>query len=382
MQASQYFSLIVPVCAALLGAALVACWGTLRKHKYLLWLAAAYVLPAIAIAAQTMMSNQELAQTCVLLGALYLLGSWALAQGMALRYGGSAHPRLALLISLVALAGLYYFSQVTDQLHMRMLILNVAMNLLLLLGVAAVYRSRRSNDWLERVLRGSYLCFVGYSLARLAVVAVLMRPDPSQSLVQSPLWLLMLAVNLLLSLWFVGVLLAVTVREVLHRLQKERDLDPLTQVLNRRALFERAPARLERLRTGCWALLMCDVDYFKQINDSLGHAVGDEVLVTVANVLTRNVRHTDLVVRLGGEEFLILLHCESLQSACAVANRMREQLMQETHPRMGVRLTASFGVAEVAGAEQLHAAMDQADSLLYEAKRAGRNRVVAAMACA
>lgn len=156
----------------------------------------------------------------------------------------------------------------------------------------------------------------------------------------------------------------------------------MTQVLNRRALFERAPARLERLRTGCWALLMCDVDYFKQINDSLGHAVGDEVLVTVANVLTRNVRHTDLVVRLGGEEFLILLHCESLQSACAAANRMREQLMQETHPRMGVRLTASFGVAEVAGAEQLHAAMDQADSLLYEAKRAGRNRVVAAMACA
>src|SRR5690606_6266727 len=142
----------------------------------------------------------------VVLGCFYLFGLWAIAQGMAQRSGGSAYPKIALLISLVALAGLYYFSQVVDDLHVRMLILNIAMALLVLLGVAAVYRGQKSADLFERILRGSYLCFVVYSLIRPLVIAVAIEQGPSVELTQSPMWLLMLAANLLLSLWFIGVL--------------------------------------------------------------------------------------------------------------------------------------------------------------------------------
>ena len=109
LQASQYFSLIVPVCGVLLGLALVACWTVLRQQRYLLWLAAAYILPAVPLAAQTLMSNEQLARTPVLLGAFYLSGLWAMAQGMALKYGGVAHPRLAAAVGVLALGLLYYF---------------------------------------------------------------------------------------------------------------------------------------------------------------------------------------------------------------------------------------------------------------------------------
>jgi len=246
LQASLYFSLIVPVCGVLLGLALVACWTVLRQHRYLLWLAAAYILPAVPLAAQTLMSNEHLARTAVLLGAFYLSGLWAMAQGMALKYGGAAHPRLAAVVGVLALGLLYYFSQVTDQLRIRILVLNLAMVLLLLLGVMAVCRQRRPVHGLERLLRASYLVFVAYSVLRPAIVAVFLWEGPLPELSSSPLWLLMLAVNLLLSLWFIAVLLAVSVREMFVILKHERDRDALTQLLNRRAFFEQAPSRMRQ----------------------------------------------------------------------------------------------------------------------------------------
>ncbi|HVR50004.1 MAG TPA: GGDEF domain-containing protein [Pseudorhodoferax sp.] len=376
MQGNPYFSLIVPVCGILLGAALLGCWAALQRRRYFLWLAAAYILPALPLAAQSMMTNQQLAATSTVLGAFYLAGLWALAQGMAEKYGGTAHPRMALAIGLATLALLYHFSQVTDQLRVRMLVLNVAMLLLLLLGMAAVLRSGRPADRLERVLRGSYLVFVAYCLARPVIIFAFVWAEPLPELTRSPWWLLMLATNLLLSLWFIGVLLTVSVREMLFVVQNERDRDPLTQLLNRRAFFELAPARIRRSGLGAWALLVCDVDHFKQINDTLGHAAGDAVLQAVARVLERNVRQDDLVVRFGGEEFIVLLQCTDLAAASAVANRMREQLAQMPHPALGRPLTACFGVAPVEGAQGIQAAIDRADALLYQAKKTGRNKVV------
>lgn len=377
MQASQYFSLIVPLCGILLGAALIACWAVLRRHRYLLWMAAGYILPALPLAAQSVMSNQQMAATSTLLGFFYLVGLWALAQGMARKYGGSAHPRIAAAIGGITLCVLYYFSQVTDQLQVRMLVLNVAMALLLVLGVLSVYRqSHSAADRWERVLRASFLIFVGYALVRAAVIAVYIWNAPLPVLSQSPLWLLMLATNLLLSLWFVSVLLVVTVREMLVTLQRERDRDPLTQLFNRRAFFELASVRMGQSGPASWALAVCDVDHFKHVNDDFGHAAGDAVLQHVARVLLRNVRPEDLVVRFGGEEFVIMLRCANLAAATAVVQRMREQLAQQPCPSTGCRVTASFGVAIVESMGGLHAAIQQADALMYQAKRAGRNQVV------
>lgn len=366
------------MCAVLLGLALVACWVVLRQHRYLLWLAAAYILPAVPLSVQSLASNSQLAETAVLMGAFYLAGMWALAQGMAIKYNGSAHPRIALAVGVVALGLLYYFSSATDDLPFRMLSLNVAMLLLLLLGVAAVYRSQRCQDRFERLLRGSYLAFLLYSLVRLILVSYSISSDSVPEISHSPAWLMMLAANLLLGLWFVGVVLIVVVREVIAKIQSERDVDPLTQLLNRRAFFERAPALLNQRDESSWALLVCDVDHFKQINDTLGHAAGDEALKVVANVLMSSVRQDDLVARFGGEEFVVMLRCADIDEAKAVANRIRMQLCIDTLPNMARELTASFGAVILDSAADISAALSLADSFLYHAKQTGRNKVVSA----
>lgn len=301
-----------------------------------------------------------------------------MAQGMALKYGGAAHPRLAAVVGVLALGLLYYFSQVTDQLRIRILVLNLAMVLLLLLAVMAVYRQRRPVHGLERLLRASYLVFVAYSVLRPAIVAVFLWEGPLPELSSSPLWLLMLALNLLLSLWFIAVLQAVSVREMFVILKHERDRDSLTQLLNRRAFFEQAPARMRQLG-GQWALVVCDVDHFKHINDNLGHGMGDEVLKLVAQVLVHHVRQDDLVVRFVGEEFVLMLRCTDLEGAVAVVQRMREQLALESLRLLPQPLTASFGVVMCDAMASLQTLLRHADTLLYEAKRAGRNRVVSSL---
>lgn len=376
MQANQYFALIVPACGVLLGLALIACWAALRQQRYLLWIAAAYVLPAIPLAAQNLMSNSQLAGTSTVMGVFYLAGLWSLAQGMAKKYNGTAHPLVAMLISAATLGVLYYFSVVTDQLPIRMLALNVAMALLVLLGVVAVYRSERSCDRFERVLRGSYLVFALYSLIRLGVVFYIVSSGSMPELSRSPEWLLMLATNLLLSLWFIGIVLVVAVREVIAKLQSERDHDPLTQLLNRRAFEEHASELLQQVDVQSLALVVCDIDHFKQINDTLGHATGDEALRTVAKVLAYNVRKGDLVARFGGEEFVLMMRCAGMDEANAVANRIREQLVGSFFPNMNRTLTASFGVVVLDSGTDLPAAFKIADSFLYHAKRTGRNKVI------
>jgi len=163
------------------------------------------------------------------------------------------------------------------------------------------------------------------------------------------------------------------------RLRKQATLDPLTGLNNRshfEALAAHTLARGQRDGTPI-ALLLCDVDHFKRVNDQYGHAVGDEVLVAMARTLSQSLREGDVLARWGGEEFLALMPASPLDAACATAERIRAAV-QATPMEVGpepLSLTMSFGVAQVQGAGDLQAAIVRADKALYAAKHAGRNRV-------
>jgi diguanylate cyclase (GGDEF)-like protein len=156
-------------------------------------------------------------------------------------------------------------------------------------------------------------------------------------------------------------------------------LDPLTGLLNRKALAGRFEeiAQQAALTGAPISLIACDLDRFKQVNDEHGHARGDAVLKDAAYLLRKSLRSFELVYRVGGEEFLIVLPGVALEEARTMAERIRAGI-QESRPG-GLDVTASLGVAAAAGAgaafEPLFRAADEA---LYEAKRGGRNRVVAA----
>lgn len=129
------------------------------------------------------------------------------------------------------------------------------------------------------------------------------------------------------------------------------------------------------------SLILIDLDLFKRINDTWGHPVGDAVLVAVARALCNGVRSTDLVARLGGEEFIILLPCTLVDAAVVLAERLREQVLALDCAPVDWPISASFGVASLPGgligsvSEQHDLLYAAADSALYASKRLGRNRV-------
>ena len=171
------------------------------------------------------------------------------------------------------------------------------------------------------------------------------------------------------------------------REQELRELsktDYLTGVRNRRSFMEHAErefARAERHGNEL-AIVMVDVDHFKRVNDTYGHAIGDEVIKLVAKILVDEMRTYDVVARYGGEEFSILLSETTQEQARIMAERCRQRIERTglVVNRTSVKVTASLGIAShssknLTGVEQL---LDLADKALYEAKSGGRNRVAIA----
>lgn len=158
--------------------------------------------------------------------------------------------------------------------------------------------------------------------------------------------------------------------------------DQLTGSLNRRGLddvLERELARADRRGTPlCIALL--DLDDFKRINDTHGHAAGDEALIHLVRVVKDTLRTMDVIARFGGEEFLILLPDTPLDSACATITRLQRELTKRIflHNHQRLLITFSAGVALRAPGEPRKALIGRADAALYRAKKAGKNRVVSA----
>lgn len=169
-----------------------------------------------------------------------------------------------------------------------------------------------------------------------------------------------------------------------QRLERLAATDPLTGAGNRRHFIEHISAEIARAkRSGApLSLLSIDLDHFKDINDSRGHSVGDEVLRAFVRTCLEAIRPYDSVARVGGEEFMVLLPRATLDTACAVAERLRSTIERTAfdvgaHPSVGV--TISVGVSEFgADGDTLDEFLTVADHRLYRAKSGGRNRVIVA----
>ncbi|HEX6748168.1 MAG TPA: tetratricopeptide repeat-containing diguanylate cyclase [Longimicrobium sp.] len=157
--------------------------------------------------------------------------------------------------------------------------------------------------------------------------------------------------------------------------------DPLTGAFNRRYLDQRLAEALPLAVRGVQPLsvMICDLDDFKRINDTCSHAVGDEVLRAVAGILRQHVRQSDVVARFGGEEFVVLFPATTLEQAAAASEKVcrlvREHAWETVHP--GLAVTISAGVAEAGRHPTPETFLADADRKLYEAKRLGKDRVVA-----
>ncbi|MDO8958909.1 MAG: diguanylate cyclase [Rhodocyclaceae bacterium] len=184
--------------------------------------------------------------------------------------------------------------------------------------------------------------------------------------------------------------LAVYLRETAPVLEAKRLMDSLrenalrdamTGLYNRRFLEEYVETLMSGIerKKGVFSILMLDFDYFKQVNDTYGHEAGDKVLKSLAEILAKNVRGSDLVVRYGGEEFLVILLDTDAERAVQVAEKIRGEVASTkvTLPTAVLQKTISIGVAQYpADADTFWQVVKFADVALYGAKNAGRNRVV------
>lgn len=158
--------------------------------------------------------------------------------------------------------------------------------------------------------------------------------------------------------------------------------DPLTSTLNRRGIdeaFRQEASRCDRHGTRlCVAII--DIDDFKRLNDTLGHQAGDRALVHIANIVTSTLRPSDRVGRFGGEEFMLLLPDTRLSQSAAVMTRIKRELAARPLEENGTRVAITFsgGVAQLGESESLDEIVARADAAMYQAKAAGKNRVVVA----
>jgi len=213
---------------------------------------------------------------------------------------------------------------------------------------------------------------LGLGVTVVLMLAVAFGVDAQAVIAHPPLLIMPLALTVAVAILSTALMRS----DVIHR--SEAVIDQLTGMLNRNSLKDRTVElehQSERTAQPV-GLIVSDLDRFKDVNDTYGHATGDAVLQDVAYLLRKQLRAFDLAYRIGGEEFLVLLPGADLEKTSAMAERLRQGVEADTVAG-GLRVTMSFGVS----ASREHRAFDyktvcaQADAALYEAKRDGRNRV-------
>jgi diguanylate cyclase (GGDEF)-like protein len=252
---------------------------------------------------------------------------------------------------------------------------------LLIVGAAALRpRSELGGSWRWVILACTW-AMAGFTASRGILGALFTELYPTFRTPHPVNVWAMVAANMTLVLGNVAVLVAWR-EEAEAQLREHAFTDSLTGLLNRHGWDERAPSLFDQARRHKTplALILVDLDHFKRINDNLGHDTGDQVLRIMGRVLRANRRSGDLAVRMGGEEFALLLPQTSLRAALHVEQRLRLALQEEGIQQPRLRSNYSAGLALATQDDKdLDALVARADTALYQAKAQGRGRMLQAI---
>jgi diguanylate cyclase (GGDEF)-like protein len=347
------------------------------RRADLLWWAGGNVVATLGLAIASRHGWPSLLHA-VLSHALMAYGLALVWRGLHLFVGRDGLRGVAEAIGVAALAVAALYTYVLPSLNARLIANSLGFALINLLCAATLLRGARvagrSTTWVAAV------GFVALALALLGRAVLLAGPGEDAVLQRSLVTTTLLVVALAQVAIAFGMVLMVAEQSV-AALRAASVTDRLTGALNRAGLEERAQQLLDRARLqgrGV-ALLMLDVDHFKNINDAHGHPAGDAVLRALVDRLLAEVRQGDLVTRWGGEEFLLLLDGLDGAAAVAAAERLRAAVARTPVPAGGtaIPVTASIGLASSTQAGwELDALLRRADAAVYRAKAAGRNCVV------
>ncbi|HEY9265163.1 MAG TPA: GGDEF domain-containing protein [Mycobacterium sp.] len=358
------------------GLGFVVLWAIDRSRVHTLRYAG---MIAFCFAANVALSlNADVALMSSIHGILLPIGFVLLAEGLLRRSGQRLGRVTAVAVVAVLAALVWYFAYVTPLLVGRIITQNLGVAVLLIWTAARLRASARPR-LTDRVTLSATAVLSAALLANvvLAVLSGLPRDLTSDAAIDAFAGSLAVVgitvVSAVVLPTAVVALLAVSAVDLVEDLRFERDCDQLTGLLNRRGFTEQAETAL-RDATSC-ALILADLDFFKEVNDGLGHAGGDLALENFAEVLRTAPDIGQVTGRVGGEEFAVLAPDIGAAEAVDFAESIRARLAAMIVSYNGARasLTASFGVATARAPFSLPDLMDAADSALYDAKANGRD---------
>ena len=369
--------LVATLAAALLGAMLLFFWRQ-EKIAALGWWGAAYILGAASVALWTM-GGPELGWELSL--AVNAVGF--IACGLMWDAARAFHGRPANWIGVIAGPALWIAAVVAlDPIdpELRMMIGAAIVAAYAALTAGELWRERRKS------LRARWPAIFVPLLHGVVLMLPILLGDlyrASDAAIMAQVWVAAFAAELVIyAVGTVFIIVMLVSERTVSAHKTAASIDPLTGLLNRRGFSEATSRMIEReAKAGRPITVMIfDIDHFKSVNDRFGHAAGDDVLKVFSNIVVASLRMSDLVGRVGGEEFAALLPC-TIEEALLAAERVREAF--ETS---GVAIddapletTGSSGVAGGPANTELEVLMASADTALYQAKRSGRNRVEAAV---
>lgn len=313
-------------------------------------------------------------------------GLLVLWRGLSVHFGAPPSTRLQLVLALAALAGHVAVGPGLEAAAGRVVLTYGWMLVVVLTMLTAIFPTvRRDQERWTVVLIASPAAVIGAAFAGVIVRQVLDPSRPIELHRFDPTNLRTMYAYLVAAAIFNLVFMVLVVGRLLGRLRRLSERDALTGLYNRRAIVDRLGeqwAVWQRERAP-FSLVLVDLDHFKRVNDTHGHHAGDEVLRHTAAQLGAAVRGHDVVARIGGEEFVVLMPRAGLHEAKALAGRLCKALCETpvNLPGGPLGVTASVGVAQVqAGDADAESVLRRADGALYRAKAAGRARVEAAAA--
>lgn len=372
--ARQILNFVGPGILSVFAFGFILVWYFDRKRSYVWLFSLAIAAYALGAASQIFGLPADAGLNAVLSALLYAGGAVALVEGLHRRSGRSLGlARAALLIALVVVPAAYFFYGERNLL-VRIYLLNFGLGAILLYGILSLRELARGRV-IDRLAFWAVMIFALHFFPR-TILSLGGWAPRAEGFGQSVFWISLQIVLPVLAMALALVLIALPLVDRMEELGRDSSTDPLTGLLNRRGFEDQAGRLMASRHARPLGLIACDIDRFKTINDSYGHPVGDAVLRKLGRVLAGAVRDRDVVARIGGEEFVVLLaHCTAA-GAVEFAERLRRAIAATDFPlpEGAARVTASFGVTAHRDGEPLARLVHRADELLYRAKADGRNR--------
>ena len=373
--------LSTPMVALIFAAAFLVIWQRDRARTENLALGSGWLFLAIAMLI-SQLSPAHLGRALVAITHVpYSIAALGMASGILIRVGVAPPLRTFLGISLAGICTMALTQMIGNSIKADLLITNIASGVIMVMTTQS-FAAAAKRDGIERFML-AILIFVSAQFFLRPVLAFMFDGPIAPAAYRESTYYMSLA-------WLFGfgsvlfglAQLTVSVKDHIDALKARTATDDLSGLLARgefehqvKEAFAKASSKGVNV-----ALVVCDLDHFKQVNDIWGHQVGDRAIAGFGVMIGSTVRDADFAGRVGGEEFCILVWNATESNAAGLAERLRKRTMELDigDGALDARLTASFGVAERLAGESYRSIFARADKALYEAKQNGRNRVIGA----